>query len=152
MNITRVTPMSPGAAGIVSSLTAWMLRSQIRVLQHMAVALIFHCGFVVDTQEFKMESSLEMSAVTGTITAAITGLTPLKSKPVQAIIMSMSWLDQLWIGQPTVQVIIFIWTPVIHSWYFVSLFINHYHPNFQMSAALTAALQPSHQRPSQLVM
>ncbi|XDV15943.1 hypothetical protein PO909_015867 [Leuciscus waleckii] len=42
-----------------------------------------------------MESSLEMSAVTMTVTAVISGLFPLKSKPVQAIIMSMSWLDQL---------------------------------------------------------
>ncbi len=54
-----------------------------------------------------MESSLEMSAVTGAVTAAITGLTPLKSKPVQAIIMSMSWLVQLSAIQHTVQVIIF---------------------------------------------
>ncbi|XDV15971.1 hypothetical protein PO909_015878 [Leuciscus waleckii] len=50
-----------------------------------------------------MESSLEMSAVTGSITAAITGLFPLKSKPVQAIIMSMSWLDRLTVILHTVQ-------------------------------------------------
>ncbi len=54
-----------------------------------------------------MESSLEMSAVTMAITAAILGLTLSKSKPVQAIIMSMSWLVQLSVIQHTVQVIIF---------------------------------------------
>ncbi len=61
----------------------------------------------MDTQQLKMESSLEMSAVMLSITAVITGLTPLKSKPVQAIIMSMSWLHQLSVLQHTVQVIIF---------------------------------------------
>ncbi len=49
----------------------------------------------MDTQELRMELSLEMSVVMLSITAVITGLTPLKSKPVQAIITSMSWLDQL---------------------------------------------------------
>ncbi len=73
-----------------------------------AVVLISHCGFVVDTQQLRIESSLEMSAVMLSITAVITGLFPLKSKPVQAIIMSMSWLDQLSVIQHTVQVIIFI--------------------------------------------
>ncbi len=72
-----------------------------------AVALISLCGFTVDTQKLRMESSLEMSAVMLTVTAVITGLTPLKSKPVQAIIMSMSWLHQLISVQHTVQVIIF---------------------------------------------
>ncbi len=72
-----------------------------------AVALISHCGFVVDTQQFRMESSLEMSVVTLSVTVVITGLTPLKSKPVLAIIMSMSWLDQRSVIQHTVQVIIF---------------------------------------------
>ncbi len=77
------------------------------MLQVIAVALILHCGFVVDTQELQMESSLEMSVVTLAVTAAITGLTPSKSKPVQAIIMSMTWLHQLSVIQHTVQVIIF---------------------------------------------
>ncbi len=72
-----------------------------------AVALFSHCGFVVDTQQSRTESSLEMSVVTVAVTAVITGLTPLKSKPVQAIITSMSWLDQLSVMQHTVQVIIF---------------------------------------------
>ncbi len=72
-----------------------------------AVALISLCGFVVDTQQLRMESSLEISAVTGTIPAVISALTPLKSKPVQAIIMSMSWLVQMPAMQYTVQVIIF---------------------------------------------
>ncbi len=60
----------------------------------------------VDTQELRMESSLEMSAVTGAVTAAITVLPPLKSKHVRAIIMSMSWLVQMSAIQHTVQVII----------------------------------------------
>ncbi len=77
------------------------------MLLSIAVALISLCGFVVDTQELRMESSVEMSAVTGAVTAVISDLTPLKSKPVQAIIMSMSWLDQLSVMQYTVQVIIF---------------------------------------------
>ncbi len=71
-----------------------------------AVALKSLCGFMVDTQELQMESSVEISAVMLTVTAVISGLTPLKSKPVQAIIMSMSWLHQLAV-QLTVQVIIF---------------------------------------------
>ncbi len=54
-----------------------------------------------------MESPLEMSALTLIITAASLGLFPLKSKPVQAIIMSMSWLGQLSVMQHIVQVIIF---------------------------------------------
>ncbi len=87
-----VTEISPGAAGIGSSLTTRVLTSQTRVFLSTAVGLISLCGFVVDTQELRMESSLEMSAVTGIITAVISDLTPLKSKPVQAIIMSMSWL------------------------------------------------------------
>ncbi len=41
------------------------------------------------------------------ITAAIMGLTPLKSKPVQATIMSMSWFIPLDAILHTVQVIIF---------------------------------------------
>ncbi len=61
----------------------------------------------MDTQQLRMESSLEMSVVTLAVTAVITGLTPSKSKPVQAIITSMSWLDQLSVIQHTVQVIIF---------------------------------------------
>ncbi len=61
----------------------------------------------MDTQQLRMESSLEMSAVTGTIIAVISGLFPLKSKPVQAITMSMSLLDQLTVILHTVQVIIF---------------------------------------------
>ncbi len=77
------------------------------MLGSIAVALISHCGFMVDTQQLRMESSLEMSVVIGRITAAITGLIPLKLKPVQAIIMSMSWLVQLSAVQHTVQVIIF---------------------------------------------
>ncbi len=77
------------------------------MFKSIAVVLIPHCGFVVDTQQLGMESSLEMSVVTGTITAVCTGLFPLKSKPVQAIIMSMSLLDQLSVMQHTVQVIIF---------------------------------------------
>ncbi len=60
----------------------------------------------MDTQQLRTESSLEMSVVTIAITAAITGLTPLKSKPVQAIIMSISWFHQCSV-QHTVQVIIF---------------------------------------------
>ncbi len=72
-----------------------------------AVALISHCGFVVDTRQLKMESSLEMSVVTLAVTAVMSDLTPLKSKPVQAIITSMSWLDQLSVIHHTVQVIIF---------------------------------------------
>ncbi len=78
------------------------------MLFSIAVVLISHCGFVVDTQQLRIESSLEMSAVMLSITAVITGLFPLKSKHVQAIIMSMSWLDQLSVIQHTVQVIIFI--------------------------------------------
>ncbi len=77
------------------------------MLQVVAVAPILHCGFVVDTQELQMESSLEISVVTLKVTAAFTGLTPSKSKPVQAIITSMSWLDQRSVIQHTVQVIIF---------------------------------------------
>ncbi len=55
----------------------------------------------------RTESSLEMFVVTGAITAAILGLFPLKSKPVQAIIMSMSCLDQWSVINHTVHVIIF---------------------------------------------
>ncbi len=102
-----VTSLSPGEGGIVLLFMAGMLRSRTHVLLSTAVALIFHCGFLVDTQQLRMESSLEMSAVTGIITAVISALTPLKSKPVQAIIMSMSWLVQLSVLQHTVQVIIF---------------------------------------------
>ncbi len=72
-----------------------------------AVALISLCGFVVDIQQLRMESSLEISAVSGTITTVMSGLTPFNSKPVQAIIMSMSWSDQLSVFQHTVKVIIF---------------------------------------------
>ncbi|XP_048054344.1 adhesion G protein-coupled receptor E1-like [Megalobrama amblycephala] len=68
-----VTSLSPGAAGIVSSSTARALISQISVLLGIAVALMPHCGYAVDTQQLRMESSLEMSVVTGTITAAISG-------------------------------------------------------------------------------
>ncbi len=77
----------------------------------------------MDTQQLRMESSLEMSVVTGTITAVITGLTPLKSKPVQAIIMSMSWLVQLDAIQHTVQVI-----HMRHLYTFISFvfLFNHY--------------------------
>ncbi len=102
-----VTSLSPGEAGIVLLFMAGTLRSRTHVLLSTAVALTSHCGFLVDTQQLRMESSLEMSAVTGTITAVISDLTPLKSKPVQAIIMSMSWLVQLSVLQHTVQVIIF---------------------------------------------
>ncbi len=77
------------------------------MLQHIDVALLPHCGFVVDTQQLRMESSLEMFVVTGTFTAAITSLFPLKSKPVQEIIMSMSWLVQPYAIQHTAQVIYF---------------------------------------------
>ncbi len=61
----------------------------------------------MDTQQYRMESSLERPALSGVISAAISGLFPSKSKPVQAIIMSMSWSVQLSAMQPTVQVIIF---------------------------------------------
>jgi len=84
-----------------------MFRSQTHVLQHTGVALLPRCGYVVDTQQLRMEPSLEMFAVTGAITAAFLDHFPLKSKPVQAIIMSMSWLVQLYAIQHTVQVIIF---------------------------------------------
>ncbi len=53
-----------------------------------------------------MELSLEMFVVTGTFTAAITSLFPSKSKPVQEIIMSMSWFQPYAI-QHTAQVIYF---------------------------------------------
>ncbi len=102
-----VTSLSPGEAGIVLLFMAGMLRSQTHVLLSTAVALMPHCGFLVDTQQLRTESSLEMSVVTGTITAAILGLFLLKSKPVQAIITSMSWSNQLSVLQHTVEVIIF---------------------------------------------
>lgn len=53
-----VTRMSPGAAGIGSSLTTLALISQTHVLTPTAVAQISQCGLMVDTQQLGMESSL----------------------------------------------------------------------------------------------
>ncbi len=130
----------------------WVLTSQTRVLHIVTVALMSHCGYLMDTQQYRMESSLERPALSGVISAAISGLFPSKSKPVQAIIMSMSWSVQLSAMQPTVQVIIFTWVLSTPSWCFCLCSLITIDPHFQMLAALTPALQPSHQRPSQQVI
>ncbi len=99
--------MSTGSAGTISSFMVRALRWQTHVLICIVVALISRCGWTEDIQMLRMEWSLEVSAVTGTITAAMSNPILLKSKPVQEVIMSTSFWGQLTAIWHTVQVSIF---------------------------------------------